>query len=189
MKISPREMVLVWITGSIALMGLTFILCAPRIKEWKSFQDKQAVMNRKLEVTQNLVSQGPKWDARLAEIRKKLPLYAPDKDVTADLLIKIERIANAHGLNLPSRDLEKETLKGDMYELAANCKWEGKLESLVRFLFDLQQEDAILDVSQLSVSPSEKKGLRGSFTVYCSYSRNQPGGGARKKPETKGPQP
>ncbi len=189
MKISPREMVLVWITGTIALMGLTFLLCAPRIKEWKSFQAKQSEINRKIEVTQNLVSQAPKWDARLAEIRKKLPLYAPEKDVTADLLIKIEKIATAHGLNLISRDVEKETVKGDMYELAANCKWEGKLESLVRFLFDLQKEDAILDVSQLSVSPSEKKGLRGSFTVYCSYSRNQPGGGVRKKPETKVLQP
>ena len=189
MKISPREMVLVWITGSIALMGVTFILCAPRIKEWKSFQDKQAAINRKIEVTQNLLSQSSKWDSRLAEIRKKLPLYAPDKDVTAGLLIRIEQIANAHGLNLTSRDVEKETVKGDMYELAANCKWEGKLESLVRFLFDLQKEDAILDVSQLSVTPSDKKGLRGSFTVYCSYSRDQPGGSVRKKPEPKVLQP
>jgi Tfp pilus assembly protein PilO len=177
-------MVLVWITGTVALLGLTFILCAPRLKEWKSLQDKQAEAARKVEVTQHLVSQAPRWDARLAEIRKKLPTYAPDKDVTADLLIKIEQIATTHGLILASRDVEKETVKGDMYELAANCKWEGKLEALVRFLFDLQKEDAILDVSQLSVSPSEKKGLRGSFTVYCSYSRNVPEN-ARKKPETK----
>lgn len=189
MKLSPREMVLAWATGTVALLGITFILCAPRLKDWKTLQGKQVEVSRKVEVTQHLLAQGPKWDTRLAEIRKKLPVYAPEKDVTADLLIKIEKIAAAHGLNLASRDVEKETPKGDMYELAATCKWEGKLESLVRFLFDLQREDAILDVSQLSVSPSEKKGLRGSFTVYCCYSRNQPGGGARKKPETKVPQP
>jgi Tfp pilus assembly protein PilO len=188
MKISPREMILAWTTGTVALLGLTFILCAPRFKEWKTLQNKQLETARKVEVTQHLVDQAPKWEARLAEIRKKLPTYAPDKDVTADLLIKIDQIATAHGLILANRDMEKESLKGDMYELAANCKWEGKLEALVRFLFDLQKEDAILDVSQLSVSPSEKKGLRGSFTVYCSYSRNQPGN-ARKKPETKVQQP
>lgn len=187
MKLSPREMVLLWLTCAAAVLGLTFLLCLPRVAEWKAIQQKQIEAARKVTVTQHLVAQAPKWDARLAELRAKLPVYAPEKDVTADLLIRIEKLANANGLNLPSRDVENETLKGDMYELAVNCKWDGKLESLVRFLFDLQREDAILDISQLSVSPSEKRGLRGSFTVYCSYSRNQPAG-ARKKAETKVPE-
>jgi Tfp pilus assembly protein PilO len=184
MKASSREMVLMWATGVVALAGLTYIVCEPRFREWKSLGAKQVEMARKIEVTRYLVDQGPKWDAELANLRKKLPQYAPEKDVTADLLIKIEQMANAHSLTLASRDVEKETQKGDMHELAANCKWEGKLEALVRFLFDLQREDAILDISQLSITPNEKKVLRGSFTVYCSYSRNQPGGKG-KKPETK----
>ena len=187
MKVSSRELTLLWVTGLVALLGLTYILCEPRLKEWKSLGEKQIEAARKVEVTRHLVAQAPKWDARLAELRKKLPQYARDKDVTADLLIKIEQLATAHSLALPSRDVEKESQKGDMYELAANCKWEGKLDALVHFLFDLQKEDAILDISQLSVSPNEKRGLRGSFTVYCSYSRSQPGG-AGKKPETKVPE-
>jgi Tfp pilus assembly protein PilO len=192
MKASSREMVLMWATGLVALGGLTYIVCEPRLREWKSIEAKQIEAARKLEVTRHLVAQEPKWNAKLSELRKKLPQYPPEKDVTADLLIKIEQLANAHSLSLPSRDMEKETQKGDMYELAANCKWEGKLEALVRFLFDLQQEDAILGISQLSITPNEKKVLRGSFTVYCSYSRNQPPGsrnqppgGKGKKPETK----
>jgi hypothetical protein len=184
MKMSSREMILLWITGAAVLSGLTFVLCEPRLAEWKIVQQKQSETARKMEVAQHLIDRGPALDAKLKELRSRLPVYAPDRDVTADLLIKIERLANANNLNLASRDVEKETLKGDMYELAATCKWEGKLESLVRFLFDLQNEDAILDISQLSVSPNERKGLRGSFTVYCSYSRNQ-AGGPRKKPEPK----
>ena len=92
----------------------------------------------------------------------------------------------ANGVNLISREAGKETLRGNMYEVAVNCKWEGKLESLTRFLFDLQKEDVILDVSELTISPNEKKVLRGGFTVYCSYSRIPPPGG-EKKTETKGP--
>lgn len=184
MKMSPRELVLLGVTCAVALGGLTFLLCSPRFAEWKALQEKQEQTARKTEVTQHLVDQAPRWDKRLADLRAKLPVYAAEKDVTADLLIKIEQLATARGLTLPSRDMEKETAKGDMYELAANCKWEGKLEALIRFLFDLQKEDAILDISALSASPNERKVLRGSFTVYCSYSRNQPAG-QRKKPETK----
>jgi hypothetical protein len=51
---------------------------------------------------------------------------------------------------------------------------------LTRFLFDLQKEDVILDISQLSISPNEKLVLRGGFTIYCSYSRVPPAGGEKE---------
>ena len=185
MKISPREMTLLWVTGVVALFGLTYLLAQPRIKDWKELGGKQAEVDRKIQATEHLLAQGPLWNRRLADNRKKLPQYPADKDVTADLLIRIEKLASANGLTLPSRDIEKESQKGDMHELAVNCKWEGKLDSLVHFLFDLQNEDAILDCSKLVVSPNEKKVLRGSFTVYCSYSR-PPSATPAKKPEPKG---
>ena len=140
MKISTRETFLFWITGMVALFGLTYLVCNPKIKEWNTVRC---------------------WDC-----------------------IKLEQIASAHGLTLSSRDAEKETQRGDMYELAVNCKWEGKLDAVVHFLFDLQKEDAILDASQLTITPNEKKIPKGSFTVYCSYSRTQPAGVPRT-PEAK----
>lgn len=185
MKVSTREMMLLWVTGMVALFGVTYMLAVPRIKEWKDLADRQQKALRGIEVTERLIAQKPQWQKKLADFRKRLPQYPPDKDVTADLLIRIEKLASANGIQMPARDSEKEVLKGDMYELAVNCKWEGKLDSLVHFLFDLQNEDAILDASQLTVAPNEKRVLRGSFTVYCSYSRTSSGGPA-KKPEPKG---
>jgi Tfp pilus assembly protein PilO len=184
MTISTRETFLFWITGMVALFGLTYLVCDPKIKEWGTVGQKQTEVRRSIGMAERLVAQGPQWDQRLAELRKKLPQYPADKDVTADLLIKLEQIASAHGLTLSSRDAEKETQRGDMYELAVNCKWEGKLEAVVHFLFDLQKEDAILDASQLTITPNEKKIPKGSFTVYCSYSRAQPAG-APRAPEAK----
>jgi Tfp pilus assembly protein PilO len=182
---SSRELGLMWTTGFVTLFGLTYFLAQPSVKAWKELRSSQAEMESKIEATARLKAQGPQWDTKLADFRGKLPQYPPDKDVTADLLIRIEKLASANGLTLPSRDVEKESQKGDMHELAVNCKWEGKLDSLVRFLFALQNEDAILDTSQLTVASSEKKVLRGSFTVYCSYSRTS-SGNAVKKPEPKG---
>ena len=186
MKMSSRELGLFWATGMVALFGLTYMLAQPRFKEWKDLGGRQEEAARKIEATEHLLNQKAQWDGKLAEFRKRLPQYAPEKDVTADLLIRIEKLASANELQLPARDSEKEVLKGDMYELAVNCKWEGKLESLTHFLFDLQNEDAILDTSQLTVAPNEKRVLRGSFTVYCSYSRTTPPANSAKKPEPKG---
>lgn len=186
MKVSSREMVLLWVTGVVALGGVTYLLVDPQLREWKVLDDKMSEAMRQVENQKRLIAQAPKWDAKLAEQKKKLPTHPQGKDVTTDLQILIERLARANGLNLISREAEKETLRGNMYEVAVNCKWEGKLEALTRFLFDLQKEDVILDVSQLTISPNEKKVLRGGFTVYCSYSRVPPAGG-EKKTETKGP--
>ena len=188
MKMSSREMTLAWITGMLALFGVSYLITAPKLKEWVVIKAQREEAAKKIELTERLIGQNPAWESKLAELRRKLPKYPADKDVTADLLIRIEKLATANGLTLASRDVDKESQTGDMYELAANCKWEGKLEPLVRFLFDLQQEDAILDVSQLLAAPNEKRVLRGNFTVYCSYSRIKPGS-AGEKPETKGHQP
>jgi len=185
MRISPREQGLIWITSLVALAGLTYLIAAPQLKELESLDGRKADALRQVETQRRLISQGPKWNAQLVELKKRLPTYAQGKDVTTDLQILIERLAAGNRLTLISREAEKEVTKGNMCEVAVNCKWEGKLEALTRFLFDLQKEDVILDISQLTVSPNEKKLLRGGFTVYCSYSRIPPVGG-EKKTETKG---
>jgi Tfp pilus assembly protein PilO len=180
MKVSPREMILVWVTGVVALGGLTFFLVDPQIKELKVLSEDQSTLRREVEKNKYLIAQLPKWEAQLKGLKKKLPTHPQGKDVSTDLQILIERLAKANGLNLISRDADKETLKGSMYEVAINCKWEGKLAALTRFLFDLQKEDVILDISQLSISPNEKLVLRGGFTIYCSYSRVPPAGGEKE---------
>ena len=184
MKMSPREMILAWMTGVALLGGITYAIGKPRVEEWKDLRSRQEEAQRKIDAAQRLIDPGPQWNAKLADLRKKLPAYPANKDVTADLGIKIDNIAKAHDLKITSSDTDKESLKGEMYELATICKWEGKLDAVVRFLFDLQNEDAILDVSQMTASPNERKVLRGSFTVYCSYSRLS-AGKESVKPETK----
>jgi Tfp pilus assembly protein PilO len=180
MKVSPREMVLVWITGVVALGGLTFFLIDPQIRAWKGLAEKKATLERDVTKQKYLISQAPNWESKLKALKQKLPTHPQGKDVCTDLQILIERLAKMNGLNLISREAEKETLKGSMYEVAINCKWEGKLAALTRFLFDLQKEDVILDISHLSISPNEKLVLRGGFTVYCSYSRTAPAGGEKE---------
>ncbi|MEI7436418.1 MAG: GspMb/PilO family protein [bacterium] len=177
MKFSHREQMLLLVTGAALLGGITYIAAQRQVKAWQGALAKEGEVRHHLELTQRLVGQQSVWDNKLAKLRNRLPVYPAAKDVTADLLIRLEKLASGSQLSLLSRDVERESRQGDLYELSASCRWEGSLDALVHFLFDLQQDDAILDVSQLTVSPTDKKPLRGTLTVYCSYTR-QPVPGA-----------
>ncbi len=176
MKFSHREQMLLLVTGAALLGGITYFAAQQQVRAWRAARVQEDDIRHQLTLTQRLVGQQSGWDTKLAQLRRRLPAYPASKDVTADLLIRLEKIAGGNQLTLLSRDVERESRHGDLYELSASCRWEGSLDALVHFLFDLQQDDAILDVSQLTVTPTDKKPLRGTLTVYCSYTRqNAPG--------------
>ena len=79
---------------------------------------------------------------------------------------------------------------GDVFEIAIECKeWEGSLDALVHFLYDLESAGVMLDMRQMFMRPhpTNRGLLRGTFTLHCAYMREKPaaavaspaGGGAR----------
>jgi Tfp pilus assembly protein PilO len=157
------------------------MMAVPKIKTLQSLRKDQVALDQRVAMTERLVAQTGQWETRLKEQRQSLPAYPVAKDVTADMLIEIENMARQHGVTLLSRDVEKEVQHGTLFELSVNCKWEGSLKAIVAFLFEIQQKGAMLDVSQLTVAPNEKRVLRGTFTINSSYTRQpsgSPGGDA-----------
>ena len=71
------------------------------------------------------------------------------------------------------RQVGEEEKHGDVYELPIDCRdWEATLDSLTHFLFDLQAENAMLDVRQLLIRPNKDASkLRGRFLLNCAYTR------------------
>lgn len=185
MKMSLRDLIMLWITGVVLLFGITYMIAVPKIKNLQALRQDQKTLDQRVAMTQRLVDQSGQWEARLKALRQDLPAYPADKDVTADMLIEIENMARQNGVTLLSRDVEKEVQHGTLYELSVNCKWEGGLKAIVAFLFEIQQKGAMLDVSQLTVAPNEKRVLRGTFTINSSYTR-QPAGEARPAAEPAG---
>lgn len=172
MKFTAREYILAWITAVVVLFGLTTVLAMPRIREIGRMREERAKLQRKLTVAERTVAQKSDWDKRLQALQSKLNRYPQGKDVTADMLIALERIAEKHPLKMISRDVEKESKHGGLYELAINCKWEGNLQGIVAFLFDLQSEGVMMDTSQISIAPNERRVLRGSMIVNAAYCRS-----------------
>jgi hypothetical protein len=177
MKISTREMGLAWVTAMVLILAGTYWFGQPRAKAWKDAVKERQELGWKLKEIDHLLSDQTNINQRLDALRKQLPSHPQGKDVTAELLMTLERTAQQHGVILLRREPEKEKSVGDLYEVAINCTWESSLDALVHFLYALHIQGAILDVRQLTVTPGQggPDRLKGNFTVDCAYTRTAAG--------------
>jgi Tfp pilus assembly protein PilO len=184
-KISIREMGLAWVTAVVIILTGTYWLCQPKANAWKAAIKEREALGWKMKEMNHLLGDQTNVNQRLDVLRKQLPQHPQGKDVTAELLMTIERTAQQHGLVLLRREPEKEKSVGDLYEVAINCMWESTLDALVHFLYALQIQGAILDIRQLTMTPGQggPDRLKGSFTVDCAYTRTSVGREEEAPPE------
>ena len=173
MNISTREMGLAWVTAMVLILAGTYWFGQPKAKAWKDAAKEREALGWRMKEIDHLLGDQTNVNQRLAALRKQLPQHPQGKDVTAELLMTLERTAQQHGLILLRREPEKEKSVGDLYEVAINCTWESNLDGLVHFLYALQVQGAILDIRQLTVAPGQggPDRLKGNFTVDCAYTR------------------
>ena len=187
MKISSRELLLGWLTLIVLALGLTYWFLQPRLREWSELGKQRKLLSARHELAKRFLDQKPGLDERMESLRRKVPSYSKDKDVTSDYLKIIEQLAKDNGLALIQRrpDREKPPKQGRLFELAIDCTWEGELSSLLRFLVALEaQEHLVMDVRDLTISPIPgKKGrLKGSFALLCMYTRSSEASAPAAKP-------
>lgn len=185
MSISPREAFLGLTTLAVALFGGTAVLVKPKVQEWKDLRAAQEQVRRDIAVDQRLVEQRENWKRRFDEVSKALPQHPRDKKMDVHWLSIIDLAAQSHEVQIRRLEAGKEERQGEVYELPIECKdWEGGVDALVHFLFDLQSRGAMLDIRHLLVRPKAGKTLRGRFSLSCAYTREQGGGQAAERPET-----
>lgn len=173
MNLSRRESVLAFLTGSVLLMGLSYLLGAPAIERWRAAADQCRRFGNEANIAKRLIAQRGEWENRYEEQRAGIPRHGPNDPVNAVLLKRVEQLATENGLTLNRVQPDKEKNIGDLCELAIDCAWEGSLEALVHFLYAVQKQGAILDVRQLTMSPSQNAAgrLKGNFTIFFAFSR------------------
>ncbi|HIE10408.1 MAG TPA: hypothetical protein EYP62_02225 [Kiritimatiellae bacterium] len=188
MKITRREMVLGWLTLVVVLAGISFWWGSATLEEWKKTRSRIMEGRKRIEWIERSIRRRPQLERRFAELSRQLPRYELGQDVTAEILKNLERMARRHGFQLLRREPEKEKDLGDLFQVAVNCSWQGSLESLVHFLYDIQTSGAMFDIDQLTVSPAqggpgELKGTLKLVVAYTRGSRETAGGsgGTRKR--------
>lgn len=173
MKVSNREAILMIATLTVTVFGISFILARPKLRQWTELREQQAAIRSSIAKDRQLIAERPKWEEQYAVISRELTQHPLDKKMGTYWLSLMDRIAARHGLRIIKRQTGEEKSLGDVYELPIEVgDWQGSLEGLVHFLFDLENEGGMLDVRQLYVKPVEKqKALRGKFLLYCAYTR------------------
>jgi len=188
--ISPREKNMLLITAVVVLYAFAGLSFKKQVANWKTAEKVYIAAQKKCQEEKALIAAREEWVARYEKMRELMPVFPYEKDVDTHWLNIMDTAATRNGLSIARRQTNKEAEVGDVYELPIDCKdWEGTLESLVRFLFDLNQAGAMLDVRQLYVRPSNKPGLlKGSFTLYCAYMRGKTASANTVQPTTVGQQ-
>jgi Tfp pilus assembly protein PilO len=175
-KISKRETLLGLTTLTAVLFGLTYWLAGSRIEAQRQMKTDKIRLLHQIEVNKRILSEKDAWYNRLAELQEQLPVYDVKTAITAELPKTIKRMAVARGLDLTRTQTEREKQVGSLYELGVNCTWEGTLDALVHFLYDLQSQGIRFDVLQLNAQPDAQRDriLKGSMIIDCAYRKGKP---------------
>ncbi|AKJ64001.1 type II secretion system protein GspM [Kiritimatiella glycovorans] len=173
MTFRPREMVLAWITLAVVLAGLTYAFGVPALRRWSEMAGEREELETRISLYRGILDRSAAWSDRLAEVREKVPVYKENISVTPKLLKDIKSIADRHELELLRTQPTPEEKAGALCEISVSCHWQGSLEAITRFLFDLQQQKWRFDIRQLYISPSQKEGdvLQGTMSIFCAYRR------------------
>jgi hypothetical protein len=171
--LSFKEKNLILILGVVLLYGVAALSYSPKKTSLNIAKRNYEREAKKLQEERVLIAARAEWTQRYETMRSMMPPFPYEKDVVTYWLSMMDTAATRQGLTISNRQANKEIEVGDVYELPLDCSsWEGSLEQLVKFLYDLDQKGAMLDMRQITIRPSNKPGiLKGSFTLYCAYMR------------------
>jgi hypothetical protein len=182
MKLSPRELIILFVALAAALFGGTIILAKPKIETWKKLWAEQKVLKVSIDAEKELVAQKDVLGEKLGQLSKTLESFPPRQKMGVYWHQVLDKAATKNNVRIVESRAGQEEEVGDVYELPIECKsCEADLPSMVHFLFDLQSEGAMLDVRKLRITPKQKSTLRASFTLFCAYTKSE-----ASSPETAG---
>ncbi len=175
MNYSLREKAILAIVGMALLYALAVVLWfVSQESAWKKAARTYRRACDTYEKELRLISERQKWNDAYEDEKSQMPTFAFGKTTDTTWLQKMDELAERHHISISQRQGGAEVEKGDVLELPIEVRnWEGALESLVRFLHELENtSEGMFDVASLSFKPSSKKGyLKGSFTLTCAYMR------------------
>ncbi len=174
-NMSLKEKAVLAVVGVVFLYAIAVVLWftnqeaawSKSAKMYKSACDKYARECK-------LIGEKQEWSDAYEAEKAQMPTFAFGKTTDTTWLQKMDELAEKHHISISQRQGGTEVEKGDVLELPIDVRnWEGALESLVKFLHELENtSEGMFDVGSLSFKPSSKKGyLRGSFTLTCAYMR------------------
>lgn len=175
MNLSRRELVMAVVTLLIVVVGGTLLLGRPLWTKWKTAAVQRQRLADENRLNARLIRQRDEVSTKLEAVRGRLPRFKPGQPVTAELLKTVKRLADENQVAITRIEPDQEKQVGDLSEVAIDCQWDATLEGMVKFLYAVQVQGAILDIRQITVAPAQSAAgrLKGNFTVFCAFSRTE----------------
>ena len=176
MNITQREMVLGVVTFGAVLTGLSWWIIDGKMDAHKAKKTEIQQIRQQIRLDERRIQMQNDWIVELNNLQKDLRVFGTNqKSVAPDLMQTVMAIANKHGLDITRNQPYEEKPTAELVELGINCTWEGKLEALVGFLAELQQQGVRYDVTTLNVKPVGKNTgrLQGNMVINCAFVRKE----------------
>lgn len=173
MTLNTREIRLAMGTLILVLVVFGGVLIKDKVAEWVELADTKDGEELVISKYQARIARKAGYLRRIETIKLVLPEYPVGRDVKSQLLQQLNGLAARHRLGITSVDPDKEREVGELglYRLSVSVAWSGDLEQLTRFLFDMQQQGAVIDVRQLTVKADPRANLSGSMKIDFAYNR------------------
>ena len=145
----------------VGLLGALFVLLnvvglQALLNRQRALQSNIVLLQGELDEGRALLAEKDFWQERAAWLSEHQP---PDDVTTTDDDAKfyefVETSAKNAGLTYTRRDVGQQTVDGAYAEVFDSSQVKGKMESLVKWLNELQQPKAFRAVKQISVKSSE----------------------------------
>ena len=127
--------------------------------ELKNLTKKYKDTVKKYERENDLISQTDRWNMEYLSEKEKMPMFPEGEDVDTHWMNLMDNLATTNYIAISRRQYGKEVSKGDVFELPVEVSgWEGSLEGLVKFLWDVQSNgQSMMDVSAITMRPSQNR--------------------------------
>ena len=165
--------------GVIFLYAITaviwFTTAAP---SWKKARRRYESEQKVYLKEEKLIGEKVKWETDYETEKSAMPVFDPEKATDTTWLKVVQDLADKNRVGISSIETQDEDSSGVVKELPIKiAKFEGSLQSIVKFMHALEYTDAgMFVVRELRLSPIEnKKGyLSGSISITCAYMREKP---------------
>ncbi|MDD5707665.1 MAG: hypothetical protein PHR35_17230 [Kiritimatiellae bacterium] len=174
MTVSAREKAMAAITLMAVLYGVLGLSLRGRVEKMRELRAVHREQKELMAQRDALIAQRADWEQQYNGLKDLMPVFEPGRRVDTYWLAIMDRLAAKNNFSIVKRQIGAEQPAGDVFEMPIECKdWEGSLDALVGFLYDMQSEGAMLDVRQMYIRPAPNKPalLRGSFKLHCAYMR------------------
>lgn len=172
MKMSSREWMLGMLTLAAALYGLLFYLGSAQMSDLQAIRQEQEQLRGSIRASQELVADRELWESKMTERQDLMPVFPAGERMDLHWLSVVEGVAARHQFRLQRHEPGQEQKAGPVFELPVHVRqWEGSIDALVRFLFDIEREGAMLDVRYLQIRPKDRTLRNGRLDIFCAYRR------------------